>query len=68
MSSQIRSNQSFVLAFTLFFSLFCMPVFAQNNAPASSTDSTNNFNSIANFFVTYIWPVILNIAKSLFSS
>jgi hypothetical protein len=86
MSSQIGFNQSLVLAFTLFFSLLCMPVFAQNNAPAAPSDSnqlitlfsnglqalfsfiSNNFNSIVNFFVTYIWPAILSIAKALFSS
>jgi hypothetical protein len=45
MSSQIKFSQASFFAFAIFFSLLCMPVFAQNTSPAPS-DTTNQFVQI----------------------
>jgi hypothetical protein len=81
MSAQLKFNQTFALAITLFFSLLCMPVYAQNPAQTGNnqifqlianilktvfTFVVNNFQTIASIFTKYILPNLLIIIKAIF--
>ncbi|KXN69822.1 hypothetical protein CONCODRAFT_7713 [Conidiobolus coronatus NRRL 28638] len=83
MSAQLKFNQTFALAFTLFFSLLCMPVYAQNPAQTGNnqifqfignilktvfTFIVNNFQTIADIFIKYILPNLVVIVKAMFSA